>query len=102
LNNSGDCLFWARLQGEHITSSNNAVFLVGPPGTPAMLARKGNPAPGLRPGATLNFDYFPWTPVLTDSGKVIFNSFIADLGGDPAEDNATFSATPGAITPIAF
>lgn len=102
LNNSGDCLFWARLDGSGVTPANNAVFLVGPVGTPEVLARRGDQAPGLRVGAQLNFDYFPWTPVLTDSGTVIFSSPITNLGGDPAEDSAIYSGTPEAITPIAF
>ena len=102
LNGSGDCLFLARLGGQSVTSANNAVFLAGPVGQLEVLARRGDQAPGLRVGARLNFDYFAWTPVLTDSGTVVFSSPIANLGGDPAEDSAIYSGNPEALTAIAY
>jgi hypothetical protein len=68
----------------------------------ALVARAGDPAPGLPAGAT----YAPFTPnnapvdpVINDSGEL---AFTVSVNGDPNTTSAVFAGKQGAIKPIAL
>lgn len=75
ITNSGEVAFPAGLAGPGVTDDNAQILLAGRPGAFRLLAREGEPAPGLPTDVV--FDLFSPTS-MTESGRVLF---IAQIRG---------------------
>lgn len=95
LNNTGQVAFLAFVAGPGITPDNDRGIWVGRPGTLALAAREGDPAPDLPDGVvygTLNE-----TPSLSGNGAVAFRAGLAGSGVTLTNDDALFGGPAGAI-----
>ncbi|MGH8047276.1 MAG: DUF7453 family protein, partial [Chthoniobacterales bacterium] len=75
------------------TPPNEAIY-AGDPSAPKLIAKEGNPAPGL---ASAYLSHLSARPSIAADGQVAFS---ASLSGTPA--SAIFSGEPGAISPNAL
>lgn len=73
--------FWARLAGPGVTPANESAIYAGPPGSPSLLARAGDPAPGT---AHL-FGNLGRHPAAGVGGQV---AFLAHLAAAPVGENS--------------
>jgi hypothetical protein len=96
LNNAGQCVFFATLSG---ASASNAGIFLGAPGSVALLARKGSPAPA---GAGVNYSNFGFeTHAINTSGKGAFSCELTGTGVTFENDRGLWSGAPGSVALLA-
>jgi hypothetical protein len=71
INDTGQLAFTGRVTGSGITSSNNTGIWSDASGALSLIARIGDPAPGLGPNVTFKQQFFI-TPELNNSGQAAF------------------------------
>jgi hypothetical protein len=91
LDATGQVMFSALLRGTGVNANNSQGIWKGASDSPDLLARAGTEAPGL-PGFTLSTIL---TPLLADSGKIVFNS---QLNYFPATQFAIWGESEGNLT----
>ena len=79
-NPTGDLAFWARLEGDGITSSNDDGLWIDRSGVLSLVAREGDPLPALTPGTTLAV-IDPSEPAFNDAGNVAFAGSASGIDG---------------------
>ncbi len=96
MNQHGEVLFTAHLAGSDVTTSNDEVFFAGSRRSPGrIVARSGDPAPGLDPSWNLvlpdNFYY----PQINDQGHVAFRAAHTGPRFGNASSQAIFTSGGG-------
>ncbi len=103
LNESGRIAFIAGLTGSDVNSSNDTGIWSGGSGNLALVARKGDQAPGLPAGVT--FVYFPGSPdllpvpLLNNVGQT---AFYASLSGGGFSGSSVWSEGSGNLAVVAY
>jgi hypothetical protein len=98
LNDGGQLVFTAGLQGPGITSENNIALLKGTVGNFSQIVREGDPAPGVLSGAA--FATFV-EPTLDADGRVLFQGRLAGAGIDDTNDWGIWLEDSGSIDLVA-
>ena len=106
INNAGDVAFRTFLtQTAGVTGANDSAVYAGPMSSPQIVAREGDQAPGLPAGVTYaSFEdpsFNPRTPMLNDSGSVLFGGVITGPGVTGANDDVFFAGPYNDIKLIA-
>ncbi len=103
---SGHLAFIAPLLGVGATDEDDSAMWAGLPGSPALIAREGDAAPGAE--MDVNFGYlfdastFPFgAPAINRSGKVSFVGYLVGTGITDDNDSGVFSNGLGALSLIA-
>ena len=98
VNNAGQMLIDGELAGAGITDDNKKVLYTGNIGGGPLqvLARAGDPAPGMPAGVTYGY---PVLPHQNDAGIIAFGSQLTGPGTNPI-DEAFFVGPVGAVAPI--
>lgn len=100
VNSGGVVAFSAALTGFGIDSTNNTGIWVGLPGSIAVAARAGNPAPGTPAGVVFSGGMQNWL-MLNDAGQIVFRANLAGPGVDTTNDAGIWAGVPGALQLIA-
>ncbi len=79
---------------------NDQIILLVSPTSQALVARKGDPAPGI-PGATLQLVNGDIELRLNDAGSICFSSPIGGVGVSNSNDTAMWMGVPGNLTLVA-
>ncbi|MEM1108258.1 MAG: choice-of-anchor tandem repeat NxxGxxAF-containing protein [Planctomycetota bacterium] len=98
LNASGQSAFAAFLGGDNVDSGNDVGIFseaAGTSGSPGLVAREGNQAPGTEAGTTFSDLSFDFT--FNDAGQTAFASRLSGNGVDTSNDVAIFSEAAGSI-----
>ena len=98
LNSSGQTAFLSSFLGIGATPVNSAGIFNAGPGSPSLIAREGDEAPGDAGGAM--FDRFGF-PVLNDSGHTAFIGFLAGPDVNFNSDVGIYSNASGSLVEIA-
>ncbi len=81
LNNAGQTAFWGFLTGNEVDGTNNTgIWLEGGGSGLALVARKGNQAPGTPEG--VHFSSLSTIPVLNNAGQTAFSGSLTGTGVD--------------------
>lgn len=99
LNAREQVAFLSTLAGPGITSENDIGLWSGAPGSVALLARSGNPAPGTPAG--VNFLGGFGSPTLNVAGRSTFLGFLTGGGVTSANDTGFWSGTPRNVALLA-
>lgn len=105
LNALGQCLLRCGLANVGSSTAitfgvNDVVLILASASGPTIVARKGDPAPGI-PSAVFALTSGDITMRLNDNGVVAFAAPISGPGITPANDNALYVGTPGNLTLVA-
>jgi hypothetical protein len=99
LNDAGQVAFSAALEvvtGEY----EDVAIYAGPPDSPALIARRGDPAPGTPAGVIYRDIYFK--PLeLNEAGEVAFQATLAGTGVNSTNNEAIFAGSQGALRLVA-
>lgn len=97
-NAAGQSAFLAFLTGSGVTSANDTGLWSGTPGSVALVAREGNPAPDTAAG--VNYSFLT-TPALNAAGQTAFFARVAGAGVTGANDGGIWLGTPGNVALLA-
>ena len=100
-NASSQSAFFAYLTGAGVANDNDSGIWAGAPGTVALVAREGNPAPGTAPG--VNFSHFAiatTTPTLNQGGQSAFEARLTGSGITTANDSGVWAGAPGSLAKV--
>ncbi len=100
VNASGVVAFTASLTGFGIDGTNNTGIWTGLPGSVALAARAGNPAPGTPAGTVFSGGMQNWL-MLNDAGQIVFRANLAGPGVTTANDAGIWAGTPGSLQMVA-
>ena len=95
LSNGSRIAFNCLLAGAGVTSNNDGAVFAGTHSALSMLAREGDPAPGIGGGAVYAAVGPPRT---SDVGSTVFSAFLAGGSVTSADDIALYIVSPGAST----
>lgn len=98
LNDLGQFAFDVDLAGPGISSANNDAIYAGAFAAPQLVAREGDPAPGL-PAGILYAD-LPG-PTINDLGHVSYSAGLSGPGVTNTNERALYAGTPGGQTVVA-
>lgn len=107
LNGTGQTAFIASLTGVGVDSSNRVGIFsetVGLPGSPNLVAREGDPAPGTASGVNYGGRRPLSDMTLNDAGDIAFRASLTGPGVDLTNDRAIYSdavGTPGSLGLVA-
>jgi hypothetical protein len=91
--------FTNRMTGPGVNTTNEQALFVGPVGSPQMIARAGDPAPGASDGARYgNFGSFS----VNHSGDILFAQFLSGPGLSYPNNIALFTSSAGAAPQLAL
>jgi len=96
LSGLGHTAFWGRITGSGVSFSNNEGVWSEGDGTLALVARKGNRAPG----TSGNFTGFN-SPVLNTSGQIAFSGSLTGSGVNDSNDIGIWSTGGGTLALVA-
>lgn len=82
INNAGQTAFWNYVSGSGVDSTNNTGLWSEGTGVLDLVARKGDPAPGVNDGLTFQYVTLNNSFVLNDAGHVAFLGGVAGPGVD--------------------
>lgn len=100
INAAGQSSFYASLAGTDVTVDDDTAYYLGAPGSVALLAREGNPAPGLPAGVKYGeLDGNP--PRLNAAGKAAFATPLTGPGVTSGNNLALWSGAPGSVALLA-
>jgi hypothetical protein len=99
LNVAGETTFLAAMTGAGITANNDSALWTGRPGNITLLAREGDPAPGM--GAGVGYSSFNSNIALNAAGQSAFTGLVAGPGVTLANDGAVWIAGAGGTTLLA-
>ncbi len=95
LNDAGQVGFMAQVIGPGVDDVNNTTLWAGSPSDPTLVARSGDPTPGID-NASYGFFFDDTSFNLSPTGQVIFsNLFVVDGTTDPNEDPFGFGLWTG-------
>ncbi len=83
LNNTGQTAFWGTLTGPGVDASNDTGIWTGNGSSLALVARAGDPAPGMAPGVvfsnmgSFNGFFYEGQPTINDGGQIAFRATLA-------------------------
>jgi hypothetical protein len=106
INSAGTCSFFGKLTGSGISSANDFGLWSGPPANVALLARKGDAAPGMAAGVTIvSFGAATSTqvrqsPRINAQGDTAFIAYVTGPGVTTANDSGIWRGVPGSVQPI--
>ena len=106
INSAGTCSFFGKVTGSGISTANDFGLWSGPPTNLALLARKGDAAPGMATGVTIrNFGaatstQVRQTPRIDAQGRTAFLAFVTGPGVTTANDSGIWRGVPGSVQPI--
>ena len=96
-NDAGQTAFRASLIGTGVDGTNNSGIwseAAGTNGSPGLVARTGDPAPGTEPGVNFSFLY---DPVLNAAGQTAFRGALTGTGVDFTNNGGIWSEAAGSI-----
>ena len=99
LNNAGQIAFMTRLSGTGVTTANNRAIWSEGSGTPSLVARSGNQAPGTDTG--VNFSGFGCEPALNDAGDTAFYATLTGTEVDTTNNSGIWSEGAGGLALVA-
>lgn len=94
LNHSGQTVFRALLNGVDVDSGNiTGIFSedAGAPGSPSLVARSGDPIPGMPQGLNFDFRSVVVSPVINNTGHTAFRGGLSGTGVDDTNSLGVFS-----------
>ncbi|RIK79477.1 MAG: hypothetical protein DCC67_10420 [Planctomycetota bacterium] len=100
LSDNGQAAFRALLRGTGVTADNDRGFWAAGRGGTRLVARLGDPAPGLASGITFD-KLLPTGPVVNAAGQVAFRMLTAGAGVTTANDGGIWIERNGALTLVA-
>ncbi|BBO32810.1 hypothetical protein PLANPX_2422 [Lacipirellula parvula] len=98
VNDSGQAAYCAKLIGSGLTSANDTAIYAGLLGSPQLVARTGDAAPGTPAGVKYSS---VGTPALNDAGWVAHVAGLTGSGVTSANDEALFAGPGGALQLVA-
>jgi hypothetical protein len=78
INGAGQTAFGGRVAGTGVDSTNNIALWMGDTGSPSLVARSGDPAPGTAAGVVFGSQFFNY--VLNDTGQIAFTADVTGPG----------------------
>lgn len=93
LNQGGHIAYLTDLLGDTVTGTNDQAIYAGPLAAPQLIARDGDPAPGLPAG--VNYSTLD-RPVLNDAGHAAFATTLTGASVTSLNDSAIFAGAPAA------
>ena len=94
LNDLGQSAFYSRLTGTGVDSTNDSgIWSQGDGGGLSLVARKGDPAPGI--GSGVNFGNLDYSPVLNSVGQTAFNAGLIGTGIDSTNNGSIWLEVSG-------
>jgi hypothetical protein len=99
LDDTGRFAFIGSLTGPGVTAQNNMGLWRGVPGNARLIARMGDPAPGMPAGVVYDFLGAPYA--MNSRGQLVFQAYLAGTGVTSINNIALFYADPdGRVAPI--
>jgi uncharacterized protein YjbI with pentapeptide repeats len=99
LNDAGQVAFLANVTGEGVDNTNDWGMWSQTNGNLEIVARGGNPAPGLPDG--VNYDSFFFQGGFNNAGQSAFFAFVTGEGVDPSNDQGIWSEGSGGLALVA-
>ncbi len=96
INDADQILFRARMTGTGIDSSNDYGLWLGTPGAPALVAREGDPVPGIA-GDVKYGNFSPWS-ALNDAGQLAFFTLLTGADVMLETNNCIVTGTIGNLS----
>ena len=90
MNDVGQVAYTARLAGSGVTSVNDEAIYAGDLAARQLVAREGNAAPGTPPGVRYS-NISNATPILNDSGQVVYLTGMTGTGVTSANDQGIYA-----------
>lgn len=97
INGAGQGAFSCELTGTGVTFENNRGLWAGAPGSVALLAREGDPAPGTAAGVTYSDTNFATTPAMNASGQCVFHASLTGPGVVNGNHTGLWLGAPGSV-----
>jgi hypothetical protein len=101
LNNSGQTAFTGPLTGGGVNSTNDVGIWSEGSGSLALIARKGNQAPGMPDGAVFNPPFSVGSLDLNNAGQMAFRSSVTGGGVDSTNNYGIWLGTAGDLSLVA-
>ncbi len=101
VNRNGVVAFRAQIAGAGVDSSNDTGIWWGVPGNLQLIAREGDPAPGMPFGVSFGGFGNVNSPDINDVGEVAFIGYLVGAGIDVNNGVGIWTGQPGTIAPIA-
>jgi hypothetical protein len=92
LNDAGHVAYTALLGGTGVATHNDDVLFAGPPDSPHLIVRAGDPAPGTPAGVT--YSSFDSTLALNEAGQLVYRARLTGSGVSFANDLGLFAYDP--------
>ncbi|MGQ0722022.1 MAG: DUF7453 family protein [Candidatus Eiseniibacteriota bacterium] len=100
INGAGQVAFIGFVSGPGVVPGvNDQCVWFGAPGSVALVARSGSPAPGV--GGGVVFQGFVSEPKINDAGDVVFGGVLTGPGITSANDEGIWFGTPGSLSLVA-
>ncbi|MEZ6192999.1 MAG: hypothetical protein R3C45_17135 [Phycisphaerales bacterium] len=99
VNGSGVLVFQSSLSGAGVTATNDTAIWAGGPGSLSVVARAGDPAPGLDPAFSLSG--FEAAPVINDAGQIAFVGYLDGPGMTLLNNYGIWTTGTGAFSLVA-
>jgi len=101
VNDAAQVTYFTVLTGAGVTSSNNQALYAGPFSSPQLVARTGDPAPGMPAGVNYSLFSSLGERTLNDTGRIAFHAGLTGAGVTTANNEAIYAGPLASPQPVA-